>query len=559
LVSLTVSVLAVGGCAAVATPAVANGDLGDVVRDNILLRYERVARAVTPVTGRGPTGSDFDGDGVDDIASTTHVYRDVVHPLGIRGGVVVLYSSLPVADYLYDLSEEAGGGGGSLGETLVAGDFNDDGFDDLAAGSPWEGAAGAGSGSGGVWVAPSGAGGLRFDAIAHITQDSPGIPGVSEPHDQFAGALAAGDVNGDGRDDLAIGAPGESIGREGGAGAVTVVFGSPTGLVTSGAVGLHQDLAAVPGRAERNDDFGSGLAVGRVNADRYADLVIGAPAENLPPGDLVSATGAVSVMWGSASGVALTGATAVTGAAATTAAATSGVRLREFAVQVAVTDTDDDGFGEVIVGAPMARVAGRDAAGAVVSLAGRSGGLSTTGMRVLSQRTAGVPGAAEEGDMFGSAIAVGDVDADHHGDVLVGTRGESVGAAFGAGSITLLLGGAAGLTGAGAQGFAQTSPGVPGHPEEEDEFGYAVDLLNLDGTGGLDAVIGAPWEDEPGDDTTPPGDGTGSFAGTITTFHAMGRGLSPVTSRTGPSLATGHYTPGRYGYHIAGPQAGEMD
>ncbi|OEV25562.1 hypothetical protein AN219_25635, partial [Streptomyces nanshensis] len=45
-----------------------------------------------------------------------------------------------------------------------------------------------------------------------LTQNSPGVPGVNEEGDEFGKALAAGDVNGDGYADIAVGVPGEDIG-----------------------------------------------------------------------------------------------------------------------------------------------------------------------------------------------------------------------------------------------------------------------------------------------------------------------------------------------------------
>jgi hypothetical protein len=72
--------------------------------------------------------------------------------------------------------------------------------------------------------------------------------------------LAAGDFDGDGFDDLAIGVPEEDVGGASDAGAVNVLFGSAAGLTAAGSQIWHQDSAGVPGAAENFDRFGNVLA-----------------------------------------------------------------------------------------------------------------------------------------------------------------------------------------------------------------------------------------------------------------------------------------------------------
>ena len=69
--------------------------------------------------------------------------------------------------------------------------------------------------------------------------------------------LATGDFNNDGRDDLAIGAPDESVGSLGGAGIVQVFYGSATGMFSTATDQVwHQDSSGITGAAETNDHFG---------------------------------------------------------------------------------------------------------------------------------------------------------------------------------------------------------------------------------------------------------------------------------------------------------------
>jgi hypothetical protein len=544
----TVTVLAMlagGGTVGAAVPAFAADEFTTITRDGVIMQYQRVDRPGTPVTGTGPTRSDFDGDGVDDIAASGDPSNyDLPHsPTGV---VAVRYSSAPHVDYFLGVSAPDGGCL-CFGLALAAGDFDGDGFDDLAIGDQAEPHTGTGPQAGGVWVVPGGPTGLVLDATRHFNQSSPDVPGEPEDGDRFGSALATGDLNGDGRDDLAVGAEGESIGSVAGAGSVTVLFGSAAGLTAAGAQFLDQSQAAVPGGAEPSDQFGRSVAIGRVNADAFADLIVAAPYEN--EGDLVEGTGMVTLMWGAAAGVAATGATAVTGAQVYAAVNSGNAVPWNIGLSTAVGDVDGDGLGDVIVAAPLAQEAEINA-GALIVLAGRAAGLSATGARLINQDTAGVPGVTEEQDLFGSSIAVGDVTGDGRADVLVGALGETVGSVPEAGMVVLLKGSAGGLTGTGSQGFDQNAAAVPGAPEPNDHYGASVALLNLNGTGGLDAAVSAVGEEVAGDQA-------GSPSGLMTTMLATTSGLSPqAASWNGRTLATDRVVPQRYGRRIAAPHSG---
>jgi hypothetical protein len=91
------------------------------------------------------------------------------------------------------------------------------------------------------------------------TQNSPGVLGVAEASDQFGGFLSAGDYNGDGFDDLAIGASFEDVGALGNAGAATVLYGSAAGLAAALNQYWTQDSAGVLGTSEAGDWFGGWL------------------------------------------------------------------------------------------------------------------------------------------------------------------------------------------------------------------------------------------------------------------------------------------------------------
>ncbi|MEO3742256.1 hypothetical protein [Plantactinospora sp. B5E13] len=538
-----VSALALVASLGISTPVQAADDVRLVTRDGVGLQYHWVPKATTPVTGSGATRSDFDGDGVDDIAATSDLSLPTWNslPYNSTGLVVVRYSSTPRVDYLTGTTE--GGGCGCFGRAVATGDFNADGYDDLVIGDSDEVDPGNQTRAGGVWILPGSSTGLVVDAAGHINQRSPGIPGEPENLDRFGVALAAGDINGDGYDDLAIGAEGEAIGSKVEAGSVTVVFGSASGITTTGAQDLYQDQTAVPGASERNDRFGSGLAIGRVNNDRYADLVIGAPLEN----DMVSpeGSGSVALLWGSAGGVSTSGATSATGWGIYPATGDANTVAWYLGSPLAIGDVNGDGLGEVVVGVPDAQTPGIYG-GVLAVFTGRTAGLSDKAVRVISQRTAGIPGEPEQDDRFGARVATGDVTGDGRADVLVSAPGEALGSNTGAGVVTLLKGSAAGLTGTGAQSFDQNDPVIPGGAERDDRFGASIALLNLDGTGGLDAVVAASGEVVSGFDWP---------SGSTYVFHGSAGGLVPQpTSTNGMDLRTDRLWPHRYGLRLAGPQ-----
>lgn len=109
----------------------------------------------------------------------------------------------------------------------------------------------------------------------------------------FVGAMAAGDFNGDGFDDLALGFPGAD-GLTPTQGRVLVLRGSATGLDTSAPQRLEQGLDGIAGTAEVGDQFGADLASGDFNGDGTDDLVIGVPGQRFQG----EARGAVHLVYG---------------------------------------------------------------------------------------------------------------------------------------------------------------------------------------------------------------------------------------------------------------------
>ncbi|MFG2299806.1 FG-GAP and VCBS repeat-containing protein [Actinacidiphila glaucinigra] len=158
------------------------------------------------------------------------------------------------------------------GPVTTVGDFDQDGYGDLAIGRGYEQ---PDRERGYVTVQYGGpAGPNTARKPVKFSQDTAGVPGASEDEDFFGAAVSAGDVNGDGYADLAIGAPGEALSGKRRAGMVTVLFGRAGGLSGSGAKAFSQSTSGVAGAVENDDSFGVNLKVTDYTRDGRADLMV---------------------------------------------------------------------------------------------------------------------------------------------------------------------------------------------------------------------------------------------------------------------------------------------
>lgn len=166
-------------------------------------------------------------------------------------GAVILWSVVVVW---------AGWPGNATAAARIWADFNGDGFADLAIGIPLENDIGGSRDAGAVQVLYGSPSGLRAAGNQVWHQDSSGIPDFMESADRFGAALTAGDFNGDGVDDLAIGVPGEDIGGIEDAGVVQIIFGSASGLTSDGDQFWYQNTPVILESAEQYDQFSSSLS-----------------------------------------------------------------------------------------------------------------------------------------------------------------------------------------------------------------------------------------------------------------------------------------------------------
>jgi hypothetical protein len=333
----------------------------------------------SPELGRAAAVGDFDGDGSDDLALGT---KGAPGPDG-HGGVIVLYGTtdgLSLArrelwtqdsPFVPGVSEEFD----YFGSALAAADFTGDGNDDLVVGAPGE-TVGTITRVGAITLIRGSATGLTGTGGQILHQGSPNVAGANEAGDGFGVALAAGDVNGDFRPDVVVGAAGEDVGSTAkDAGAVTLLKGTGAGGLTgAGSQTWNQDSAGVPGAAETFDYFGLHLTLGNLNGDGRADLVVGQPHEDV--GSAADA-GAVNVLYGAGAGLTASGAQSWT--QSSSGVAGSAEANDRFGWAVITARVRADAAESLIIGVPLEAHAGLAGRGMIHVLRGATSRVTASG------------------------------------------------------------------------------------------------------------------------------------------------------------------------------------
>lgn len=297
---------------------------------------------------------DFNGDRCADLAVgvSEEFVGERVH-LGDGNGVVQLFTGS--VDGLVKGKELAPAKPSSdrFGASLAAGDLDGDGRDELVVGAP-------GHRSGGsltvYW--------MKGRKPYQITQKTRWVRQAASVTDQWGASLATGDFNGDGRDELAVGAPADSVTLDG-QGSVTVID-----VRGRRARQLTQSSPGIKGASEKWDGFGASLATGDFNGDGRADLAIGVPGEGITKNQraLDYGDGTVDVLYGSRNGLS----THKSEAWSQNSLDGKPRYYDRFGASLAAGDFTGDGRDELAVGVPGER--------AVQVLQGRaSGGLTRVG------------------------------------------------------------------------------------------------------------------------------------------------------------------------------------
>ena len=431
---------------------------------------------------------------------------------------------------------------------VTRGDFNGDGFADLAIGIPREDTPAGVSSSGAVAVIYGSENGLtstdsRVPAPQFWAQNSASIPGSSESFDKFGSALAAGEFNGDEYSDLAIGVPEEDITINGNTrsdvGRIVIIYGSPVGLAatTPNRVLPAQSFDLLNDRDPGllSDALGSSLAWGDFDGDGIGDLAAGVPNFTPPAISLVFANpeaGGVWILHGSLNnGLRTTGNQLLT---QNDLRADEDKKDDHFGATLAGGDFNGDGVADLAIGAPdddeitgpFSKI--ENAGKVTVVLGVRGQGLSNRG-RVFSQATDGISSEPTKDEKFGFALASGDFNGDNRADFAIGTPGEtdvitvngSVVRRFNveAGAVHVLRGSAQGLTTVNAQFLTQTllfGSGI----EAGDAFGAALAAGDYNADGKSDLAIGVPKEDRSGK----------SNVGEVDVIYGSPDGLSTTTT-----------------------------
>jgi hypothetical protein len=373
-------------------------------------------------------------------------------------------------------------------------DFNNDGFGDLAIGLPREDV-GRRSDAGAIIVLQGKPTGMSSDRRV-IDQNTAGVVGPAEAGDRFGAALAAGRFNRDGYWDLAVGSPGEAVGRIRGAGTVTILFGSRNGLTGAGAKVLKQP------RPERGDAFGSSLAVGEISGRAGAELAVGAPGETVLGKVGAGAVNIISRPGTTPAFEALyQGKRPRRGAPAAHTLPGIAEAGDLFGWDIAANDfLPAEGRDSLAIGAPGEDLGTKVNAGVVVVR------YATRATRELRQPR------PEIGDRFGSALGDGYLTrSDGTVDLAVGAPGETVGRASKAGAVTVFQTGASGFVARGSRSFVQGVAGVPGMAEAGDGFGSAVAV------GGYGRDVGGLAVGVPGENL-----GTVPDAGVVNVLYGLG-------------------------------------
>ena len=309
--------------------------------------------------------------------------------------------------------------------------------------------------------------------------------GDLDREDQFGSAVSnIGDLDSDGVQDLAVGAPFDDDDGDD-RGAAWILFMDDDGSVDTESK-ISGDEGGFGGDLDDGDLFGSGLAgIGDLNGDGTFDLAAGAPKHD-------DNRGAVWVLFLNAQGRVLQQRKIADGTGGFNGDLDDNDRFGRAIAEIG--DLNGDGVTDLAVGAPNDDD-GPDNAGAVWILFMRSDG-SVDDWQKISAKSGGFDGDLDAEDRFGAAVAgIGDIDDNGVPDLAVGSPGNDDGGPD-RGAVWILF-----LNNEGRvrdeQRIADGTGGFRGTLDNDDSFGSAVaKSADLDSDGLVELAVGAPNDDD---------------------------------------------------------------
>ncbi len=431
---------------------------------------------------------DVNGDGFDDVLFGAYSNDQggsdagaAYLVLGCAGGRG-LYTSLAHPSVIKFVGESAGDNAGySVSGT---GDVNGDGFDDMLIGAAANGVGGSFAGAVYLVLGNSAPNGGDLDGsggdtiIRFIGEASWDRAGVS--------VAGAGDVNGDGYDDMLVGAVGSSGGAST-AGAAYLILGNATlnggSLNGSGGDSIYRYTGE-----SFLDAAGTRVSgAGDVNGDGYADMLVGASGDD----DSGSDAGAAYLVMGGASPAS----GSLAGGSGNTIFKYTGESVDDYAGIGAsgAGDVNGDGYDDILIGAEGNDSGGTNSGAAYLVLGSAnppSGGLAGA-----------IRYSGESGwDSAGFAVAgVGDVNGDDYSDMLIGAD-RNDGSGSNAGAVFLILGSPLPQGGSLGGSGGDTIYRYTGESGSDHAGGSVGGAGDVNGDGYSDILVGAEDHDSGGAD-----------------------------------------------------------
>jgi hypothetical protein len=357
--------------------------------------------------------------------------------------------------------------------------------------------------------------------------------------DSFGSSVAAGDVDGDTTEDLIVGAylAGDITAETTLAGETYVAYGGGSLPSTIDLDSTSADVTVYG--TDAGDESGGSVAAGDIDGDTTDDLIIGARQADGSGSGTSCGTGQVGdwceagetyVIYGGSlpSTIDLDSTSADVTVYGNSTSGWAGA-------SVAAGDIDGDSIADLIIGAPLADpTAGRDDAGETYVIYA-AGGLPS----IIDVTTADLTvGGDDVGDGLGWSVAVGDVDGDSFGDLVIGAPLADPAGGTDAGEVYVIYGGDS-LS--GGIDLDNESAGLTVYGDDDyDTSGICVATGDMDGDTGADLIIGADGGDGSGSGSSCDGTGDRCDAGEAYVIYGD---TPPTPTPTPTSVATLTPTP----------------